>query len=286
LWSGVVESRLLNKPSLVLFVLLTAGLVFCAWHAWMQAAAYERTTLELIAQLQADTRLESAMDKLVELISLGTYSGYSDQLEALAEKKRLQEAYRHSADLMSMGFFTLVPFTLLFAFLVRRDLGDMAYAALLAALISLVVGLSAPILSLVASKDLPLLGETVFQFQSKGVLSTIWTLKEVGNLWLAGILFLFSVVIPLLKSLLVGMTFFARTHHFSLRGLSLVKHIGKWSMADVFVVAILVAFFSSNGQGLTDAEVQAGLYFFAGYVLLSVLATQLIDRLVIPETKS
>jgi len=281
-----VESRLLNKPSLVLFVLLTAGLVFCAWHAWMQAAAYERTTLELIAQLQADTRLESAMDKLVELISLGTYSGYSDQLEALAEKKRLQEAYRHSADLMSMGFFTLVPFTLLFAFLVRRDLGDMAYAALLAALISLVVGLSAPILSLVASKDLPLLGETVFQFQSKGVLSTIWTLKEVGNLWLAGILFLFSVVIPLLKSLLVGMTFFARTHHFSLRGLSLVKHIGKWSMADVFVVAILVAFFSSNGQGLTDAEVQAGLYFFAGYVLLSVLATQLIDRLVIPETKS
>ncbi|PLY13929.1 MAG: hypothetical protein C0631_12430 [Sedimenticola sp.] len=281
-----MESRLLNKPSLVLFVLLTAGLVFCAWHAWMQAAAYERTTLELIAQLQADTRLESAMDKLVELISLGTYSGYSDQLEALAEKKRLQEAYRHSADLMSMGFFTLVPFTLLFAFLVRRDLGDMAYAALLAALISLVVGLSAPILSLVASKDLPLLGETVFQFQSKGVLSTIWTLKEVGNLWLAGILFLFSVVIPLLKSLLVGMTFFARTHHFSLRGLSLVKHIGKWSMADVFVVAILVAFFSSNGQGLTDAEVQAGLYFFAGYVLLSVLATQLIDRLVIPETKS
>ena len=51
-------------------------------------------------------------------------------------------------------------------------------------------------------------------------------------------------------------------------------------MADVFVVAILVAFFSSNGQGLTDAKVQAGLYFFTGYVVLSVLATQLIDRLI------
>ncbi|MCG8428970.1 MAG: paraquat-inducible protein A [Chromatiales bacterium] len=269
-----------NRLSLTLFVLLLGGLLFCAWHAWQQALAYEQTTLALIDELQAETKIASAVDKVIEMLSMGTYSGYSDQINQLAEQKRLQEAYRHSADLMSIGFFALVPLALLFAYLVRCDLGDMAYAALLVAMIALAVGLSAPILSLAASKELPVLGETVFQFQSKGVLSTITALQSVGNLWLAAILFLFSVVIPVVKSLLVGMTFFARTHHLSLKGLNLVRHIGKWSMADVFVVAILVAFFSSNGKGLTDAEVQAGLYFFAGYVVLSVLATQLIDKLI------
>jgi uncharacterized paraquat-inducible protein A len=50
-------------------------------------------------------------------------------------------------------------------------------------------------------------------------------------------------------------------------------------MADVFVVAILVAFFANSGEnGLTRAEVQAGLWFFAVYVMLSLFATQLISR--------
>ncbi len=54
-----------------------------------------------------------------------------------------------------------------------------------------------------------------------------------------------------------------------------VKAVGKWSMADVFVVALLLTFLSLSGDGLTDARLGTGFYFFAGYVLLSLLAAQL-----------
>jgi hypothetical protein len=57
-------------------------------------------------------------------------------------------------------------------------------------------------------------------------------------------------------------------------------------MADVFVVAVLVAFLASNGKGLTHAEVEIGLYFFAGYGVLSLVATQLIRaRAMSPPSK-
>jgi uncharacterized paraquat-inducible protein A len=49
-------------------------------------------------------------------------------------------------------------------------------------------------------------------------------------------------------------------------------------MADVFVVALLVVFLAGAGDGLTDAEVQVGLCFFAGYVVLSLLGTQIISH--------
>ena len=44
------------------------------------------------------------------------------------------------------------------------------------------------------------------------------------------------------------------------------------------MVAILVAYFANSGQDLTEAEVQVGLVYFAAYVVLSLLGTQLVVR--------
>jgi len=55
----------------------------------------------------------------------------------------------------------------------------------------------------------------------------------------------------------------------------LVKAIGRWSMTDVFVVAVLLAFLTADTAQLTDATLGPGLYFFAGYGLLSIAAGQL-----------
>jgi uncharacterized paraquat-inducible protein A len=179
------------------------------------------------------------------------------------------------------GVFLSIAFLLLgLSLAVRQRWLDVAYMMLAIAFVALLVGLATPILSLQASRELPVLGETVFQFQSKGILTTIGALREQGNLWLAVILFLFSVLIPLAKTLVTALTFFSSTRPSIERAFHISHHLGKWSMADVFVVAILVAFFANSGENsLTRAEVQAGLWFFAVYVILSLLATQLISRL-------
>jgi paraquat-inducible protein A len=279
----------MNKPlKWLLLGLLLMGLVGCAWKTWEQATAYEHQTLLIIQQLQADTQLENSGRQLLESLSFGLYDGYSKQLDNLNQQKLLQAAYKNSVAQLT-GLFLLLSASFMFiAWLGQRKAGELGYAMLTVAVIALVVGLTTPILSVEASKDLPVLGETVLQFQSKGILTTITGLWEHGNQWLALLLLLFSVLLPLLKTAVAWLTLFSRTHHISLRGLHLSRHLGKWSMADVFVVAILVVFFSSNEGGLTQAEVQAGLWFFALYVLLSLLGSHLISRALkqLPKTDS
>ncbi|MCP5142528.1 MAG: paraquat-inducible protein A, partial [Gammaproteobacteria bacterium] len=117
---------------------------------------------------------------------------------------------------------------------------------------------------------------TIFRHQSKGVLSTLDTLWTHGNWIVAGLLALFSVVIPVTKTLILLGTGVARWRHIAQKGMAWAKHIGKWSMADVFVVAMLMSFFATDQADNTTAELQAGLWFFAGYVVLSLLGAQLL----------
>ncbi len=264
-------------PWLVSLTLLYLALVGAGWLAWQQAVAYERVTLEIVQRLEAEGRLDSSGERLLELLSFGLYDGYSRQLRQLEQKKRQQAAHRQGVIQATRFFFAVAAAILLLAWLLRRRRDDLGYAALGVALVALVVGLTTPILSLEASRELPVIGQTLFQFQSKGVLSSIQALQRHGDLWLALLLFLFSVLLPALKTLAALFTLLARDHGLSRHGLRLSRHLGKWSMADVFVVALLVVFFSSDRPGgLTHAEIQAGLWFFAAYVVLSLVGSQLI----------
>ena len=98
----------------------------------------------------------------------------------------------------------------------------------------------------------------------------------------AGLILLFSVGIPLLKALLLIGAHFPFADHLKRKLLWVSSVTSKWSMADVFVVAIFVAFLAANGlkesRALVDfnSELGSGFYYFLGYCLISILATQLI----------
>jgi hypothetical protein len=141
--------------------------------------------------------------------------------------------------------------------------------------IFLLVGLLAPILTVVAHEDIALLGRVVLQYESKGIVTTIHKLFLVANYFLASLLLLFSVVLPVLKILLSIVAL--ELGHSPTRRASvlLIKIIGRWSMTDVFVVAVLLAFLTADTAQLTDATLGPGLYFFAGYGLLSIAAGQM-----------
>jgi uncharacterized paraquat-inducible protein A len=59
--------------------------------------------------------------------------------------------------------------------------------------------------------------------------------------------------------------------------------ISKWSMADVFVIAIFIAYLAGNGiqesRGLVDftATLGVGFWYFLAYCLLSILGTQVLS---------
>ena len=259
-----------------LMSLLWLALLACAWKTWEQAAAYETQTLAIISQLETEQQIENSGRRLLEALSFGLYDGYSRQLEQLNAQKVLQAAYKASVHQLTGLYLILTGVLLAVVWGFQRNLGDLGAALLGVALIALAVGLSTPILAVAASQDLPVLGETVLQFQSKGILATISSLWQGDHPWLAALLMTFSVILPLLKTAITALTRLSATHPVALKGFQFSRNLGKWSMADVFVVAILIAFFSSNQGGLTAAEAQAGLWFFALYVLASLVGSQLI----------
>jgi len=96
---------------------------------------------------------------------------------------------------------------------------------------------------------------------------------HAGQYALFVIVAVFSLVVPLAKMLLIAVVtntpYGTETgRHKMIHGLSLV---GKWSMMDVFIVAILVVV--GKFRGIAEVEIHYGLYAFAASVILIHIAT-------------
>src|SRR5204863_6313914 len=93
----------------------------------------------------------------------------------------------------------------------------------------------------------------VFQ-QTRSIVSSVRRLYEVGSPVPATLILLFSVVVPFVKTALVGWAMFAANETRRRRMLAFVETIAKWSMADVFVVALFITYLAAMaGQSATAA---------------------------------
>lgn len=122
-------------------------------------------------------------------------------------------------------------------------------------------------------------GRTYFYYQNKGIMEVIHLLWTTDNKPVAIAIGLFSVLVPCIKLffslfiLLFGVKGAKRLRKF-------LYYIAKWSMADVFVVAAFLAYlsFSNMSPGVSmDAQILFGLYYFLGYVILSIPLGFLLD---------
>lgn len=92
--------------------------------------------------------------------------------------------------------------------------------------------------------------EQSIYFQSKSILQVIDTMLSYGGLDMkivAYMILAFSVLIPLIKLVLTTISLYSAR----LRSINwvqqLIYHIGKWSMADVFVVALFMGYIGMHG---------------------------------------
>jgi len=103
------------------------------------------------------------------------------------------------------------------------------------------------------------------------VVSGIITLFHEGEYFLFAVLTLFTLVFPCAKLVLLAIIWLERKHDLVrvCHLLDWVEKLGKWSMLDVFVVAILIVALKS--AAVADIRLGPGLYLFT----LSVVTTQL-----------
>ena len=126
--------------------------------------------------------------------------------------------------------------------------------------------------------------------QTRSILSAVRRLYEVGSPVPATLILLFSVIVPFGKAALVAWATFVADAARRRRTLGFVETIAKWSMADVFVVAIFIAYLAAQASTTTPgaatpplvsftAHFGPGFYWFAAYCLFSLASQQYTARL-------
>ena len=122
---------------------------------------------------------------------------------------------------------------------------------------------------------LPLIEFTRLFFftETPSLVQIVTSLWQDGDRLLAGIVGMFSIVLPALK--IAGLTVMA----LGLVGeqlASLIRMVGKWSMLDVLLLALVI--FAAKTSGIAEAVTRPGLIWFTASVVLSTLAAMLANR--------
>ncbi len=127
-------------------------------------------------------------------------------------------------------------------------------------------------------------GELEVYRKTRSIVGAIEELARTGNPLVAVLIATFSLVIPLFKLLLQLVTLPVRQPA-TRRGMERVtRAVSKWSMADVFVMALIVAYLAGSASGqmgdlLTmDARLEEGFWFFLAYCLFSIASTAMVKN--------
>jgi paraquat-inducible protein A len=127
--------------------------------------------------------------------------------------------------------------------------------------------------------------------QSDTIMSGVIELVNYGMLPIAAVVFIASILVPTFKLVGIGLLLYSVQRHqpMSARQRILmyrfIEWIGRWSMLDIFVIAILVAVV--NFGSLASIEPGAGAVAFASVVILTMLAALTFDpRLIWDNTDS
>ena len=127
-------------------------------------------------------------------------------------------------------------------------------------------------------------GDLQVYTSTRSIWGTVESLARGGNLPVAFLIVFFSLVIPAFKLLLQASSLFITRADFRGPLLWLNGALSKWSMADVFVMGLLVAFLAGSAADQTgdilamQASLGAGFYYFLAYCLFSVVAGLILQR--------
>ncbi len=263
-------------------------------------------------------RLIQAMDEMADkTIGKMDYTAYNAILyEYAAEDKAMclanidhQFGRVRVAELTYIAILSICCLGLAAMILIGKNYGTPELVTMVVgAAVLLLTGLSLPMIDIeasIASFSFTLVGEeVVFKdqvlfFQSKSILQVVWLLLKNGGaglLLVALLVFSFSVLFPIAKlvaSLLTIKRNVAPTHWLHR---FLVFKSGKWSMADVMVVAIFMSYIGFNGvinSQLTqlaafsgnveifttnNSVLQSGFYLFTGYCIIGLLLSAMIEK--------
>lgn len=125
--------------------------------------------------------------------------------------------------------------------------------------------------------------------QSDTILSGVLYFLETGSYMIAAVIFIASIVVPITKLIILVYLLISVQHNKQIHQKRrkklyvLTEIIGKWSMVDVYVVAIMIALVHFGG--LTEIKAGEGANYFLLVVIVTMIAAMRFDPRLIWDIK-
>ena len=110
------------------------------------------------------------------------------------------------------------------------------------------------------------------------IMEASWELLADQQYLLGVVVIVFSIVFPFGKILAAGIVWarFRRTGEMSLTWIARLEFLGRWSCADVLLVAMAIVV--AKASGIAGASMEIGMWFFAATIPLTAWAVHLVKK--------
>ena len=99
---------------------------------------------------------------------------------------------------------------------------------------------------------------------------SVYVFWRSGENFIAAIILIFTFVFPMVKFAALFWSLMAGASKSAMKVNAALSWLGKWSMLDVFVVALLLVNMKLD-SGLLDMELRSGMIYFAVSILLAMM---------------
>ncbi len=145
------------------------------------------------------------------------------------------------------------------AILRRRQLASVSFGCWL-------LGIVLPVLTITVSTDVQHLGKLILREETKSLILMLKKFSSQENWLMVTLIGAFGIGVPLVKSICQFLPEeFLKAHRFG-------GWLARWSLVDIIVIGIAVAFFGGQGDAETQARIELGFWFFAACGITSILS--------------
>ena len=267
-----------NIISILILTVVFFSLTFFAFNTYKNAKIYEDTYKQYA---QEQTIKNSVEENTKEMLNgfIGAILGQKPNTtkDEIPSKQLELENLKEKPIEYLIIFASIIALSLLSFFIVSKKV-FLTYLHSVT-LLSLVFGLISPVFMMYILLDynfqnIVTIKDAILQFESLSILESINKLINIQEKYFVGVvILLFSVIFPLIKTLLSFVNVFITNISLLNKSTKLLSAFSKWSMTDVFVLSIFLVYLSSVNSGISKivTEIQVGFYFFFIYVVLSIV---------------
>ena len=257
-----------NKLAIFFMLIITIVLIYLINDTYNLSKNYENTYIEYSKTKTINNNIEKELNNFIgsfisslvgeeQLNNQNKRINYKEILLNIKDKIKIKITYIISLLFISIGLYFLLNKLVIISFLYIQSI------------IFLIYGLISPIFLMYVTQDFAS-SILILQFESNSILSSIEKLFNQNNYFVGGIILLFSVIFPIIKTLVSFIALYIKNISILNRVTNISSKLAKLSMTDIFVLSIFLVYLSPKSDGIIKTELEIGFIYFFVYVSISM----------------